>query len=79
MRMDELPGTPRPDQDRTAAYERASSAGIPRWVKLAVIVALLVGLVIVVVMLVGGGGHGPSRHGATGCTPHSDGTTATEA
>jgi predicted PurR-regulated permease PerM len=75
--MDEQPS--KPDQDRTKAYERESGTGIPRWVKLTVVVALLVGLVIVVVMLVGGGGHGPSWHGASGCTPHPAGTTAMEA
>lgn len=73
--MDELPGTPKPADDRATRYERESGAGIPRWVKLTVVVALLVGLVILVVVLVDGGEHGPGRHGAAGRaatpTPHA--------
>lgn len=38
--------------------------GIPRWVKVLGLVALVLLLLLVVVMLVGGdgGGHGPGRH-----------------
>jgi len=35
---------------------------MPRWVKVAVLVGLLLALLVVVVMLVGGGAHGPGRH-----------------
>lgn len=38
---------------------------IPRWVKVAGIVAAVVALLIVIVMLTGiGGEHGPRRHGS---------------
>ncbi len=36
--------------------------GLPRWVKVSGIVAILVILLAVVVMLASGGGHGPGRH-----------------
>ncbi len=39
-----------------------SEPGMPRWVKVAVLVGLLLALLVVVVMLVGGGAHGPGRH-----------------
>ena len=37
-------------------------AGIPRWVKVFVVVAVAVLLLMVVAMLITGGQHGPSRH-----------------
>jgi hypothetical protein len=40
-----------------------TETGVPRWVKVAGIVAAVVALVVVAVMLVGGGGHTPRRHG----------------
>jgi hypothetical protein len=36
--------------------------GMPRWVKVSAILALLLALLIAVVLLVGGGDHGPGRH-----------------
>lgn len=36
--------------------------GMPRWVKVFGIVALVVIVVVVVVLVAGRGGHGPSRH-----------------
>jgi hypothetical protein len=42
--------------------DRASSPGMPRWVKLSLILGAVLVLLIVVVMLLAGGGHGPSRH-----------------
>jgi NADH:ubiquinone oxidoreductase subunit 6 (subunit J) len=41
------------------------SAGIPRWVKVFVLVAAVVVLLMVVAMLVTGGQHGPGRHQST--------------
>ena len=37
-------------------------AGIPRWVKVFVVVAMVVLLLMVVAMLITGGQHGPGRH-----------------
>ena len=37
-------------------------AGIPRWVKVFVVVAVVVLLLMVVAMLITGGEHGPGRH-----------------
>jgi hypothetical protein len=52
-------------------YERESTRGIPRWVKVAGIVAAVLVLLVVAMMLIGsGGGHTPLRHGGgTGKTP----------
>jgi len=36
--------------------------GMPSWVKVLGLIALVVVLLLVVLMLVGGGGHGPGRH-----------------
>jgi hypothetical protein len=55
----------RPDREPT---------GIPRWVKVSLIIVAVVGLLIVVMTLIGGG-HGPRRHGSpddsVGRTPPS--------
>jgi hypothetical protein len=40
----------------------ASPPGMPRWVKLSLIVVAVLVIAVVVVMLIAGGGHGPSRH-----------------
>jgi len=48
-------------RDAGAADERGSTVGVPRWVKVFGIVALVVVVLFVVLMLVQGG-HGPSRH-----------------
>jgi hypothetical protein len=50
------------DDDSGLRYDRESSAGIPRWVKLVGIIVAVLALLVVLVLLVGGGGHGPSRH-----------------
>lgn len=42
--------------------DTAKDTGMPRWVKILGIIALVVVLLLVVLMLVGGGGHGPGRH-----------------
>ncbi len=48
--------------------DTANNTGMPRWVKILGIIALVVVLLLVVLMLVsggggpGGGGHGPGRH-----------------
>lgn len=53
------------------AYERSSSNGIPRWVKVAGIVVAIVVLVVVVMAVVlpgdgDDGGHTPRRHSSGG-------------
>lgn len=50
-------------------YEREPTTRIPRWVKVAGIVAAIVLLLVVVMMLVGGGGHSPLRHFGAGGNP----------
>jgi hypothetical protein len=40
----------------------SSSTGMPRWVKVFLIVAVALAVLAVVVMLVVGGEHGPGRH-----------------
>jgi hypothetical protein len=40
----------------------ASAPGMPRWVKLSLIVVAVLVLLLVIVMLIAGGDHGPSRH-----------------
>jgi hypothetical protein len=42
--------------------DRGSPPGMPRWVKLSLILVAVLVLVVVIVMLIAGGGHGPSRH-----------------
>jgi len=58
---------PEADDKRRNPYED-EPAGIPRWVKVSLILAAVVALLVVVVMLVGGG-HSPSRHGAGAGAP----------
>ncbi len=48
--------------------ESATDTGMPRWVKILGIIALVV-ILLLVVMLVGGGGHGPGGHGPGRHTP----------
>jgi plastocyanin len=44
--------------------DRGSTAGLPRWVRVLGIVALVVGLLVVILRFTGvGGEHGPGRHG----------------
>jgi uncharacterized cupredoxin-like copper-binding protein len=40
--------------------------GIPRWVKVFGIIAIVLVLLVVVMLLAGGGGHGPGRHTGSG-------------
>ncbi len=42
--------------------EGASPPGMPRWVKLSLILTVVLVLLVVIVMLIAGGDHGPSRH-----------------
>ncbi len=40
----------------------ASPPGMPRWVKLSLILVAVLVLLVVIVMFIAGGDHGPSRH-----------------
>jgi hypothetical protein len=54
---------PRPrDPAGAGGANRASPPGMPRWVKLSLIVVAVLVLAVVIVMLIAGGNHGPSRH-----------------
>jgi hypothetical protein len=64
--MNDRPGSSRAGNDSDMAYDRESTDGTPRWVKVSGIVALLLALVVAVILLIGGGEHGPSRHGPSG-------------
>jgi hypothetical protein len=44
-------------------------AGMPRWVKVSGIVAIVLALTVVIVVLVSGGEHGPGRYLPGGETP----------
>jgi hypothetical protein len=50
--------------DDGAEVDRGSTTGMPRWVKVSAIVALILVVLVVVMLLVGGGpgDHGPGRH-----------------
>lgn len=51
-----------PEPNAADAHERR---GMPRWVKVLLIVATLIVAILVVTQIAGvGGGHGPGRHGA---------------
>lgn len=47
--------------DRPAA-DPASSAGLPRWVKLFAIIAAVLIVVFIILQVATGGKHGPGRH-----------------
>lgn len=63
---------PTRDPDTGVEGPERAPGGMPRWVKLFVVLAL-VALLLVVVLLTGvvGGGHGPGRHIPGGLTPPS--------
>jgi hypothetical protein len=44
-------------------------AGMPRWVKVSGIIAIVIALTVVIVVLATGGEHGPARHLPGGETP----------
>jgi hypothetical protein len=53
-----------------ATPHRAPAGGMPRWVKVSLIVVLALALLFLVGKLTGlGGEHGPGRHGDGGQTP----------
>jgi hypothetical protein len=44
-------------------------AGMPRWVKVSGIIAIVIAVTVLIVVLVSGGEHGPGRHLPGGETP----------
>lgn len=56
---------PHPNDGEADAHGPAA-AGRPRWVKIAVVVAIVVALLLGTVMLLSGGTHGPGRHMSQG-------------
>ena len=61
-------------EDAGLAADRQPAPGMPRWVKLSVVIVAVLVLLLVLVMLISGGGHGPRRHwsgGAAGPAPRS--------
>jgi hypothetical protein len=67
--MTDRPRSPKPGDDSGMEYDRESTTGTPRWVKVVGIILAVVALLVVVMLLVGGGGggeHGPRRHGFGG-------------
>lgn len=43
-----------------------SAPGMPRWVKLSLVLGAIIAVAVVAVLLLGGGQHGPARHSALG-------------
>ena len=65
------------DDELADVRDPQGHGGMPRWVKVMGIVALLVVVAVVVLMAVAGGDHGPGRHlpGGDKSTPTSAGHT----
>jgi hypothetical protein len=55
-----------PPHHRDFREHAEGDTGIPRWVKVLGIIALLVALLFAAMMFIGGGGHSPRRHGGAG-------------
>ena len=52
--------------DTGVGSNRRSNTGVPRWVKVFLIFAVVAVLLFVVLQIVGGGSHGPGRHTGAG-------------
>jgi hypothetical protein len=62
-----------PARDHVAGHEPEARPGVPRWVKVFVVIAIVAIVTVVIINLAGGGDHGPGRHmSGSG----ADGTTA---
>ena len=60
-----------PGRDNTGyGQARGSATGMPRWVKVFLLVAVAIVVLGVVAMLLVGGGHGPGRHQSTTTASH---------
>ena len=65
---------PQPDTGETARYP-----GIPGWLKVSGIIALVLIALLVVVMVASGGQHGPMRHSPSGASGAQSPITGAEA
>jgi hypothetical protein len=63
-RMADPPPYSNSGDDTGVGVDRESTTGMPRWVKVSAIVALILVVLVVVMLLLGGGpgDHGPRRH-----------------
>lgn len=78
--MNDRSDHPRSGSESAADHDYGSSSGLPRWLRIAGICALLLALVAVVALLMSGGEHGPSRHTSTGLSgSETSATGATDA
>ncbi|MEH1130754.1 hypothetical protein [Micromonospora sp. CPCC 206061] len=60
-------GDNREERPADALRRSESAAGMPRWVKVVGIIAIVVAVLVLVMLLTGlGGEHGPGRHSAAG-------------
>jgi len=55
--------------DTYERFDRGSTTGMPRWVKVSATIVGVLALLVVVPMLFSGGAHGPGRHSLGGDTP----------
>ena len=61
--MPESPPQPESGEAAASAPDREPNAGMPRWVKVSAIVALVLVVLVVAMLIAGGpGDHGPGRH-----------------
>lgn len=64
--MTNRPQDPETGAGSAATYDRESTTGMPRWVKVGGLVLALAVLLFIVMLLVGGvGRHGPARHASS--------------
>jgi hypothetical protein len=60
--MADLPPSPESNGNTGVGPGRESPPGIPRWVKVFGIVALVLVLLVIIMLFASGGSHGPGRH-----------------
>jgi hypothetical protein len=60
--MADLPPSPDSNGNTDVGPSHGSTPGIPRWVKVFGIVALVLVLLVIIMLFVSGGSHGPGRH-----------------
>jgi hypothetical protein len=60
--MADLPPSPDANGNTNVGPGQELTLGIPRWVKVFGIVALVLVLLVIIMLFVSGGNHGPGRH-----------------